>query len=48
MVLKAVFLGSGGDSVNGTITMDATNITITWAKTGSPTGTINFFWEVEG
>ncbi len=45
---SAVFLGSGGDTVNGTITMDATNITITWAKIGSPTGTISFLWEVEG
>lgn len=43
-----VFLGDGSDIVTATAEFDATNITITWAKTGSPTGTINFLWEVEG
>jgi len=32
----------------GTITVDATNITITWTKNGSPSGTQTFYWEVEG
>lgn len=30
-----------------TITVDSTNITIAWTKTGSPTGTANLVWEVE-
>jgi hypothetical protein len=31
----------------GVVTVDATNITITWTKAGSPTGTISFMWEAE-
>ena len=30
---------------DGTITIDATNITISWSKTGSPTGTAYIIWE---
>jgi hypothetical protein len=30
---------------NATVTMDATNIILTWAKTGSPTGTAYVSWE---
>ncbi len=33
------------DFLLGTATFDATNITITWAKTNSPTGTANIIWE---
>jgi hypothetical protein len=33
------------DYQEGTITVDATNITITWAKTATPTGTIIILWE---
>lgn len=32
---------------SGVITTDATNITITWTKTNSPTGTYQLLWEVE-
>lgn len=32
----------------GVITWDATNIIITWTKTGSPTGTYTLLWEAEG
>ncbi len=32
----------------GVITFDATNIIITWTKTGSPTGTYTLLWEAEG
>ncbi len=32
----------------GVVTFDATNITITWTKTGSPTGTANILWEAVG
>lgn len=31
----------------GVITVDATNITITWTKTGSPTGTAQILWQAE-
>lgn len=31
----------------GVITTDATNIIITWTKTGSPTGTYQLLWEAE-
>jgi len=39
--------GAGSDSAtqSGVVTYDATNITITWTKTGSPTGTYNILWE---
>lgn len=28
-----------------TITVDATNVTVTWTKTNTPTGTLNYMWE---
>jgi hypothetical protein len=31
----------------GTVTFDATNISIAWVKTGSPTGTTNILWEAD-
>ncbi len=41
---------SGGvtTTTTGVITFDATNIIITWTKTGSPTGTYTLLWEAEG
>ena len=36
------------DNAEGAISVDATNITITWIKNGSPTGTLNILWEAEG
>lgn len=50
----AVHFGrSGSGTANssflvGTITVDATNITITWAATNLPTGTGNIIWEALG
>lgn len=41
-------IGYGIDATTyqtGTITKDATNISIAWVKTGSPTGTLTIFWE---
>lgn len=39
--------GSPSSQMNeGTVSVDATNISITWSKTGSPTGTGNLMWEV--
>ena len=40
----------GGDSANyqtGTITVDATNISIAWIKTSNPTGTAYLTWKVQ-
>jgi hypothetical protein len=34
-----------GGSFSATIATDATNITLTWAKTSSPTGTVSIMWE---
>lgn len=31
----------------GTVSVDATNISIAWVKTGTPTGTWNILWEAE-
>jgi hypothetical protein len=41
---------SNGNATNqvGVITFDATNIIITWTKTGSPVGTANLLWEAFG
>jgi len=33
--------------VTGTITVDATNISIAWVKTSSPTGTAYLTWKVQ-
>lgn len=36
------------DYAAATISVDATNITLAWTKTGSPTGTVQLLWEAEG
>lgn len=36
------------DKLTGAVSVDATNITITWTKTNNPTGTGNVHWEVIG
>lgn len=42
-------LGTSNTAYNQAVcTVDATNITLTWTKSGSPTGTGNIMWEVEG
>lgn len=38
---------SSADIQVGAVTVDATNITITWTKSGTPTGTAYLLWEVE-
>lgn len=35
---------SAGNDQTGIVTFDATNIIITWTKTGNPTGTYNLVW----
>jgi len=39
--------GSPSDLQSGVVTVDATNIVITWTKSGTPTGTYSFMWEAE-
>lgn len=39
--------GVSGYYVTGTVTYDATNISIAWVKTNSPTGTAYLTWETE-
>jgi len=40
---------SGVDTTQvGVVTFDATNIIITWTKTGSPTGSYLLLWEARG
>ena len=39
--------GFGGNTQNGVVSWDATNITITWTKTAFPSGTCYFLWEAE-
>lgn len=38
---------NASDTANATITVDATNITLTWTKAGTPTGTLTIIWEAE-
>jgi hypothetical protein len=43
-----IYQGSTSAYQTGTVTVDATNITIAWVKTGSPTGTAQILWEAHG
>ncbi len=36
-----------GNKLTGTLSMDGTNITITWNKTGSPAGTAQILWSTQ-
>lgn len=42
-----LIFSAAGTYTTGTITVDATNITISWAKTGSPTGTAAILWDAQ-
>jgi hypothetical protein len=42
-----LYNNSVSEYVEGTVTVDATNITITWTRTGGPAGTVNILWEAE-
>lgn len=42
-----VYSGASNATQTGVITADATNITITWTKANSPTGTAKILWEVQ-
>ncbi len=37
----------GGARALASVTFDATNIILTWSKSGSPTGTMNILWEAQ-
>jgi hypothetical protein len=43
--LQITGTSSSTDYQTGVVTMDATNIIITWTKQGSPTGTVPILWE---
>jgi len=46
---NAIYLEQyNGESQAGVISVDATNITITWTKTNTPDGTAQILWEAEG
>ena len=47
IILYSVASGSQTEFQTGVISMDATNISIVWTKTNSPTGTYNILWEAE-
>jgi hypothetical protein len=46
-IIKAL-VGTGPDYCTATCAVDGTNITLTWSKNNTPTGTLNIAWEVEG
>ena len=39
---------TAGNEQTATLTVDAANLTLSWVKSGSPTGTRTFIWEAEG
>lgn len=47
-IAKAYYSDVIPDYAEATITVDATNITLSWTKTGSPSGVITILWEAEG
>lgn len=46
-IINTASAASGGNTQTGVVTFDATNIIITWTKTGSPTGTYQLLWEAQ-
>lgn len=42
-----LYAGGPTNTQTGVVTVDATNITITWTKANSPTGTAKLLWEVQ-
>lgn len=46
-VILSGLAGNNAHSASATGTVDATNITLTWSKSNSPTGTAGLMWEVE-
>jgi hypothetical protein len=45
--LFRIYGSDGNDYQSGVVTFDATNIIITWTKTGSPSGASNLMWEAQ-
>lgn len=46
-ITKAGAADNNANYLRGVVTFDATNITITWSKTSSPTGTATIIWTAE-
>jgi len=46
-IIISPVVGTPSDNQTGVVTVDATNIVITWTKAGTPTGTYSFIWEAE-
>lgn len=40
--------GAGSDYIKGVVSVDQTNITITWTKVGSPSGGVRLMWSAQG
>lgn len=47
-IIRVLTTMTGTQTISASVTLDATNINLTWSKTGSPTGTCSFVWEVTG
>lgn len=47
-ILKLMGTAATNAFQTATVAVDATNITLTWTKTNSPTGTVTILWEAEG
>ncbi len=48
IVFTTQVAGSSPNNQTGVVTMDSTNIVITWTKSNTPAGTVNIMWEAEG
>lgn len=46
-IIRAYPPGDITNSNAATVTVDATNITVSWSKNGSPTGTYSYMWEAQ-
>ena len=42
-----IYHANGGEYSRASVAVDATNITLTWTKNSSPTGTANILWEAQ-
>lgn len=48
IIFIPIWNGASNDNQVASVAVDGTNITLSWIKAGTPTGTIYFNWEVEG
>lgn len=47
-IIRVLTIATGTQNITATVTVDVTNINLTWSKTGTPTGTASLIWEVTG